>query len=146
VVPGRKGDHVRICTGKALFLYRVRADGSDTPQLLHQGAFMLPHHWSSDGRLIYTTLVRSLPFLNIDSAADRSVRPFGPGVEAQLSPDGKWIAYIDQGGVASGGGVVTQSFPGPGPHLQISGPGGAQPRWPPDLLHGAGSQAHVRGV
>jgi len=118
--------------GKLSFLYRVRADGSDSPRLIRQGAFMLPHHWSHDGHLIFTTLARGLPFLNIYSTADGSAQPFGPGVEAQFSPDGKWIAYIDQGGVAGGGGVVAQPFPGPGPHIQVSGPGGAQPRWSRD--------------
>jgi Tol biopolymer transport system component len=67
--------------------------------------------------------------VQIYSAANGSVTPFVRGAEAQFSPDGKWIAYVGQGGVAGGGGIVVQPFPGPGPHIQICAAGGAQPRW-----------------
>jgi Tol biopolymer transport system component len=49
---------------------------------------------------------------------------------AQLSPDGKWIAYV-----ANGSGqyeVYVQPFPGPGERQQVSTSGGAKPRWSPD--------------
>jgi hypothetical protein len=77
-------------------------------------------------------LEKGLPFLAIYSATDRSVTPFASGGEAQFSPDGKWVAYIGQGGTAGGGGIVVQPFPGPGPQIQISDSGGAQPRWSRD--------------
>jgi Tol biopolymer transport system component/DNA-binding winged helix-turn-helix (wHTH) protein len=117
---------------KIFYMYRVSADGSGSSQMLRKGAFMGPEDWSPDGRLVFMTLERGLPFLTIYSAADQSVTPFAPGAEAQFSPDGKWIAYIGQGGVAGGGGIVVQPYPGPGPHVQISGAGGAQPRWSRD--------------
>jgi len=110
-------------------LYQVRADGSAQPELLQKGGFLVPWHWSLDGHLAIATLDHGLPFLKIYFAADGSLKPFGPGAEAQFSPDGKWIAYIGQGGVAGGGGIEVQPFPGSGPHIPISEPGGAQPRW-----------------
>src|SRR5262249_14280102 len=90
---------------------------------------MLPNRWSPSGQLVFQTTENGLPFLYMYADADQPVRPFTAGAEAQFSPNGRWIAYIGQGGVAGGGGIVVQPFPGPGPHIQISGIGGAQPRW-----------------
>ena len=119
--------------GNVSSAYRVRADGSGAPQVLTKGPYMSLSHWSKDGQhLVFLALDRGLPSLQIYSPSDQSVTEFGPGAEAQFSPDGQWIAYIDQGGVAGGGGVVVQPFPGPGGHIQISGAGGAQPRWSHD--------------
>jgi Tol biopolymer transport system component len=73
-----------------------------------------------------------VPILEIYSEKDGSVKQLGPGVEAQFSPDGKWIAYIGQGGAVGGGGIEVQSCEGSGKRVPISGPGGAQPRWSRD--------------
>ena len=43
---------------------------------------------------------KGAPHLMIYSAADRQVREFAVGGEADFSPDGKWIAYIGPGTVA----------------------------------------------
>jgi Tol biopolymer transport system component len=118
--------------GAVFYLYRIRADGSASPQVLKKGSFMSPNDWSPDGHLAFQTNQRGLPFLSVYSAADGLVTPFAPGGEAKFSPDGKWIAYVGQGGVAGGGGIVVQPFPGPGPHIPISDAGGAQPRWSHD--------------
>ena len=51
----------------------------------------------------------------------------GPG---QLSPDGKWIAYVsDTSGLSE---VFVQPFPGPGPRQQVSTGGGIDPLWSHD--------------
>jgi DNA-binding winged helix-turn-helix (wHTH) protein/Tol biopolymer transport system component len=113
-------------------LVRVRADGSDSPQTLLRGRSMVPNCWSHDGHLVFLTTERGLPCLGIYSAQNQSIDPFGPGAEAQFSPDGQWIAYIGQGGVAGGGGIVVQRFPATGDRMPISGSGGAQPRWSHD--------------
>jgi len=47
----------------------------------------------------------------------------GPGAEGQLSPDSRWLAYIDQGQ------LVVEAFPARVPRVVISGSGGGQPRW-----------------
>jgi serine/threonine protein kinase len=50
--------------------------------------------------------------------------------DGQFSPDGKWIAYqTNESGRVE---IWVQSFPGPGPRLQVSNNGGAQARWRPD--------------
>ena len=118
--------------GKAFFLSHVAADGSGAPAVLLKGGFMYPRDWSPDGHLVFNTLEKGLPFLSVYSLTSGSVSPLGPGAEAQVSPDGRWIAYIGHGGVAGGGSIVLQPFPGPGRRIQISGIGGAQPRWSRD--------------
>jgi Tol biopolymer transport system component len=96
---------------------------------------MIPNAWSPDGHLAFMTNERGLPLLSVYAAADQSAASLAQGGEAQFSPDGKSIAYVGQGGVAGGGGIVVQPFPGPGAHIQISGAGGAQPRWSRDGRH-----------
>jgi eukaryotic-like serine/threonine-protein kinase len=119
--------------GNLSYLYRAPADASAPPQVLRKGPYISANHWSPDGRyIVFVTVKNGLPWLELYSLADRSVVPFAPGAEAQFSPDGKWSAYVGQGGVAGGGGVMVQPFPGPGPHIQISGTGGAQARWSRD--------------
>jgi Tol biopolymer transport system component len=122
--------------GKVSYLYQIPMDGSAPPRPLRSGTVMLPNHWSPDGHLIFRTTSSGLPSLEIYLASDGSVAPFESGAEAQFSPDGKWIAYIGQGGVAGGGSIVVRQFPGPASPIRISGPGGgAQPRWSRDGRH-----------
>ena len=46
---------------------------------------------------------------------------------AKFSPDGKWVAYCStESGRAE---VFVQSWPGPGPKIQISSEGGTDPIW-----------------
>jgi Tol biopolymer transport system component len=64
-------------------------------------------------------------------AGDRSARAFveGPAVETQgaFSPDGRWLAYTsDSSGRFE---VFVQSFPEPGPRIQVSPDGGTNTRW-----------------
>ena len=119
-------------TGSVCNLVRVPADGSGSPQILLRGRSMVPNCWSRDGYLAFLTSEGGQPCLGIYSARNQSSDPFGPGAEAQFSPDGQWIAYIGQGGVAGGGGIVVQRFPVTGDRMPISGLGGAQPRWSRD--------------
>ena len=53
-------------------------------------------------------------------------------VEAQprISPDGRWIAYAtDASGTSE---IMVQSYPGPGPRVQVSVGGGSEPVWSRD--------------
>lgn len=118
--------------GRTSYLYRVPADGSAPPRILLSGTVMLPNSWSSDGHLVFQTTDTGFPSLEIYSDADGSKSHFTSGAEAQFSPDGKWIAYIDRGGVAGGGGIAVRHFPDQGLPIQIAGPGGAQARWSRD--------------
>lgn len=118
--------------GQKWYLYSVPADSSGGERLLRSGAYFVPTSWSADGQLALMRMDHGFPFLELYSAEKDTAVPFAAGAEAQFSPDGRWIAYIGQGGVAGGGGIEVQPFPGLGPHIQISEPGGAQPRWSRD--------------
>jgi len=49
---------------------------------------------------------------------------------AQLSPDGRWLAYVSD--LSAKQEVYVQPFPGPGPSQQVSTDGGLDPLWSPD--------------
>jgi serine/threonine-protein kinase len=50
--------------------------------------------------------------------------------DAQLSPDGRWVAY--QASVSSRQEIYVSPFPGPGPRHQVSTGGGTEPLWSRD--------------
>lgn len=47
--------------------------------------------------------------------------------EIDLSPDGRWLAYVSE--VSGRPEVFVRPFPGPGPRVQVSQDGGVEPRW-----------------
>jgi hypothetical protein len=47
--------------------------------------------------------------------------------EIDLSPDGRWLAYVSE--VSGRPEVFVRPFPGPGPRVQVSQGGGVEPRW-----------------
>jgi Tol biopolymer transport system component len=111
--------------------YEVPADGSGPPKILlkadmHGG----PQDWSPDGRLLFMTITEqnAFPSLGIYSPREQKVEPFVvDGVEAKLSPDGKWVAYN-----RVGSGILVERFPGHGGRIQVSAELGTQPRWSRD--------------
>ena len=116
------------------------ADGSGTPDNLYAGS---PHRyfidaWSRDGRFLildcqtgganYTDIV----LLPLDGK--KTIQPFIDDQFdtrlADLSPDGKSIAYVsNESGIYQ---VYVQPFPGHGGKWQVSTDGGTEPRWSPD--------------
>jgi len=114
--------------GPASDSYEVPADGSAPPKVLLKGDLDAgPVDWCPDGRLIIQVVSEQHPYpsLAIYSPSDHKVEQFATrGVEAKLSTDGKWIAYV-------AGGIVVQSFPGGSMKVQVSN-SGAQPRWSHD--------------
>jgi Tol biopolymer transport system component len=89
-----------------------------------------PQDWAPDGRLIITSVSEQnpSPSLQIYSPRDHKIEPFATnGVEAKLSPDGKWITYV-----GPERGILVERFPGHGERIQISTGAAAQPRWSHD--------------
>lgn len=100
----------------------------------------IPSTWSKDGHIAsFGTDVGNVGAaatpdidrisLAVWSPIDQKSVALGLGSEGQFSPDGKWIVH------GSLRGIVVQPFPGPGPRVQISPPGGNQPRWSRDGKH-----------
>jgi serine/threonine-protein kinase len=119
--------------GKRL-MYQVAADGSGKPDLLVESKSgpLFPMSWTPGGDLLYRSPVGSqislLPHLTTGRAG-------GPHIlmssrtqrDAQVSPDGNWIAYeSNESGRFE---IYLQSFPGFGRKLSVSTDGGETPRW-----------------
>jgi hypothetical protein len=94
--------------------------------------FKQPQSWSPDGRylLYYEIGPTGRDLWTLDFASrERRIFVASPFEEraAQISPDGRWVAYeTDESGQFE---VVVQSFPEPSTPWPVSTRGGTQPRW-----------------
>ena len=112
---------------------RSIASPSDESLLLRTPEMKIGGNWTHDNRFIVFT--RSDPATRLDlwklSMSDREAVPFLKTpfneMHAQVSPDGRWIAYAsDESGTWA---VYVQSFPDGGAKRTISIDGGAEPYW-----------------
>lgn len=122
-------------------LYWRPTDGSGEEERLTSKSDVVqtPTSVSTDGRwLLFSEGGPNQPggtgvwLMRLDG--DRTPRPFfqDPSGEsdAQISPDGRWIAY--QVLVSSRQEIYVTPFPGPGARLQVSTDGGTEPLWSRD--------------
>src|SRR5262249_62397948 len=107
--------------GDAALIFEVPADTSGPP---HRIANLtgVPSDWSDDRRLLFFWPEKGMVTLATYQVANGDLRSVGPGSEAQFSPDGRWLLYGGQEG------ITVRRWPD-GQRIQISGYGGAQPRW-----------------
>jgi Tol biopolymer transport system component len=110
----------------------VRADGVGEPEVLATGVGA-PAAWSPDGRRLLLVQGGDIWVATVgDGPLTQAPLLKSPALEQwpAVSPDGKWLAY---GSNATGRDeVYVQSFPTPGPRLQVSLEGGTAPVWNPD--------------
>ena len=108
-----------------------QADGSTAPEVLLPDEAN-PGSWSPDGRTL--ALVKGGDIWVLEAGAgEESLRPVvqSSGYEGwpEFSPDGRWLLYAsDSSGRLE---VYLQSYPGPGPRIQVSVDGGSDPSWNP---------------
>jgi serine/threonine protein kinase/Tol biopolymer transport system component len=116
--------------GNSSGISRVAADGSGRPQFLLQQQGLAFGSWSPHGQFVMTDFSGGGgPSLAVYSASTKRITELSQrGAEPRFSPDGRWIAYTASE-------IFVQSFPGPGPRVQISNNGGAQPVWSRDGMH-----------
>lgn len=118
-------------------LYQKLSNGAAGEELLLKSssdAIVAPYSWSPDGRFLFYRDVSSGGFNTgiLPLIGDRKPRLFFPKatfaqVLAQVSPDGRWIAYSsNESGRYE---MYVQSFPTPGGKWQISKDGGFHQRW-----------------
>jgi Tol biopolymer transport system component len=114
-------------------IYSVAADASSGPELLVavEGRPM-PTSVTPDGKTILFTLAsQGRPKIMVypEGGQPRPLHevPFAEG-DAQVSPDGKWLAYVSAESGSSQEVYVT-AFPGPGAKVRISQNAGSWPRW-----------------
>jgi serine/threonine-protein kinase len=116
-------------------IFWVPADSSAPPQqLVTTNEPATPGAWSPEGSAL--VFAQGLPAKTgiwmLQRSGDGGQWKAAPLFAAnaflpQLSPDGRWIAYVsgDSGNLQ----VYLQPFPGPGGKLQVSTDGGTSPRW-----------------
>jgi DNA-binding winged helix-turn-helix (wHTH) protein len=107
--------------------YEIPADGSGPPRLLLEPGSVGAHS-SPDGSIVFGRVERGGVTIAVKSSHDGQTVMLGPGIESQVSPDGKWLAFTIPGGL----GICVLLYPGPGPRFQISSGPAAQPRWSRD--------------
>jgi hypothetical protein len=112
----------------------VRSAGLDDEVLLESPEHKIVNDWTADGRfLVYVSTNREtgkdiwlLPMTGARTPVPFLVTPYNE-IQAQVSPDGRWLAYAsDESGSWE---VYVQAFPGGGGKRAISVGGGAQPKW-----------------
>jgi len=116
----------------------VPADGSGRAELLlATDTAAIPDSWTPDGKfLVYSqpgpnknSQLWVLPAPGTDGAGKPHLLHDAPFSEtsAQISPDGRWVAYVSS--ESGGSEVYLQPFPAPGGKIRISTQGGRAPRW-----------------
>jgi serine/threonine protein kinase len=127
----------RDVAGSYMDLYQknLTSGGREQP-LLKSEAAKLPTSWSPDGKFIVLTCYYPNPSGDIFllQLSDHKMIPLVQTqfneFSGQISPDGRWLAYVsDESGKPE---IYAQAFPSPGGNIQISANGGAQPRWRQD--------------
>jgi Tol biopolymer transport system component len=135
------GSHIVFASGgragnKPTQIYQKAATGvGDDEVISGDGQPAIPVDWSSDGK--YIVFSRTKPNGGNDTwlqpmFGDRKPKPFLESqfdkVLAQVSPDGRWVAYTtNESGSFQ---IFVQSFPDPtAGKWQISADGGVEPKW-----------------
>ena len=109
-------------------LYMKSADGSGPEELLIESeTSKMPMSWSPDGRYIVYWVPGNIQWI-LPLMGDR--KPFqlseGPTSHAQISPDGKWVAYMDMTARSE---IYIKPFPTGSGLLRVSKDGGTFARW-----------------
>jgi eukaryotic-like serine/threonine-protein kinase len=119
-------------------LFWQPADGSGTAERLtkaENGAAHVPESWSPvDDRILFSVTSREGTSLWTLSLADRAPMPFSAvrstaALNAEFSPDGKWIAYTIRS--ATEANIYVEPFPATGAKYQITTNNGHHPVWLP---------------
>jgi Tol biopolymer transport system component len=119
--------------GNTFNLFQKPATGASDEQLVAEGLdpMAAPYSWSPDGRyLVHRSGTTSTAVLTLDNppksqplfASDRFIQ-----VYAQISPDGRWIAYTSN--ESGRNEVLVRSFPSADAKWQVSQNGGGFARW-----------------
>jgi Tol biopolymer transport system component len=109
-------------------LYIKAVDGSGNEERVHSsGRTTVPMSWSPDGRFIVFWENTGFEWV-LPLAGDRT--PFrlmtDQSSHSQISPDGKWVAYL------AGGNVWVRGFPNGAKAVPVSSEAGFFPRWRAD--------------
>jgi Tol biopolymer transport system component len=119
--------------GKGFALYSKPANGSGDEQVVGQSLdpMAAPYDWSLDGRFVVlrsgVTGTALLPLADGGEVQPLLASATAVQVYAQISPDGRWVAYASN--ESGRNEVYVRSFPDLGGKWQISQGGGTFPQW-----------------
>ena len=129
-------DSRRLLIGRndTLLVHALDGSAPDRVVVRETDRSLLPMAWLPDGGIVYLSSPDQSNFeiklLDAGGTNGRVMVPLGINTEAEVSPDGRWLAYTS--GQAAQRNVVVQAFPGPGARAQVSAGGGRNPLWSPD--------------
>ena len=140
-------------------LYEVPADGSGVPERLttaEEGTSHWPGSWTQDGQTLLFNVERvattdwDIWTWSASSGETQSLydTPDTIYLGAELSPDGKWLAY-GPGNTAGAADIYVEPFPPTGARHKISQNGGLFPLWSPagnQLFYGRMLAGTVVGI
>jgi serine/threonine-protein kinase len=104
------------------------ADGSQPAErLTTRDDVEVPSTWSADGQALIFTTGDALEVLKMGERVSEPLIDEDAVLHAELSPDGRWLAYaaVDTGRFE----VYVQPYPGAGGRVQVSTRGGWSPVW-----------------
>jgi Tol biopolymer transport system component len=123
-------------TGYSDLFQRLSSGAGTEEQLSKSTVAKFPFAWTPDGKslLFSQSAPKGFELWVLPLVGDRKTYPYLQtgfnSAQAQLSPDGHWVAYAsNESGRYE---IYVQSFPTPGAKAQLSGSGGNQPRWARD--------------
>ena len=120
-------------------MWWMPADRSGSPEkLTNIGIWQSPSSWTPDGKAVAFTQnsPQTGPDVYVLPIDDRERKPipfaqtkFAEG-SPKFSPDGRWIAYTSN--ESGRNEIYVQSYPGPGPKIQVSIDAGMDAVWKPN--------------
>ena len=121
----------------ALYLKGTAGSSNDEASLPSVGMNPVAQSWSPDGRFIIYSAFDATTHTDLwllPMTGDRTPQPLVQTAfsedQAEISPDGRWIAYASN--ETGRDEVYVQSFPVPATKYRISSSGAADPRWRAD--------------
>ncbi len=152
---GRRVAFARMAKDSSFDIYWQPADGSGSAEPLYEApGSQWPYGFTPDGKtMLFDEMVGSAP-VRIATVAVPGGKSAKPAMEseyvnrlAELSPDGKWLAYTStESGRTE---VYVRAFPGPGGKWAVSNNGGDQVLWNPngrELFYRDGAKIIAVGV
>ena len=129
-VTADKGTEVKVITG----LEKENIVAARPAETLTIGGNVYPMSWSPDGKHLLTRnegVGQEAPYLVLFKVGEQKTLPLlaskSDQGSAQVSPDGKWLAYAtDESGAWN---IYVTTFPGGVGKWQVSTGGGTEPRW-----------------